>query len=69
MEQLLHDIGDIIEYEGIDLQVTGMSDASPGTCGEPEVLYECITRHGEVKMVLDWELASYLLSKITEGVE
>jgi hypothetical protein len=56
----LERIKNVIEYEGRDLQITDVSDATqPGSCGEPEYAYECIDRHGNVEIVMDWELARY----------
>jgi hypothetical protein len=51
-------IGDIIKYKKTDYQVVGISDATePHSMGEQEILYKCMTRHGEIRDILDWELA------------
>ena len=50
--------GDIIKYQGTDYQIVGISDATePHSMGEQEILYTCMTRHGEIRDILDWELA------------
>lgn len=51
-------IGDIIKYQGTDYQVVGISDATePHSMGEQEILYACMTRDGDIRDILDWELA------------
>jgi hypothetical protein len=51
-------IGDIIKYQGTDYQVVGISDATePHSMGEQEILYACMTRNGDIRDILDWELA------------
>jgi len=50
--------GDIIKYQGTDYQIVGISDATePHSMGEQEILYACMTRNGDIRDILDWELA------------
>ncbi len=49
---------EMITYGGTEQQVVQIEDISEaGTCGEPELLYHLLNRHGEVKQVCGWEIA------------
>lgn len=50
---------EMLEHDGQEWQVCYVSDATePGSCGETEILYGLMNRHGDLKEVLDWELAA-----------
>lgn len=54
----------IDDYEGREWQVVSVSNASePGSVGEPEILYKLMDRQGNLKDVMDWELAEYNAKK------
>ena len=61
----MHKEMDIIpDYEGREWQVVSLSNASePGSVGEPEILYKLMDRQGNLKEVMDWELAEYNAKK------
>ena len=60
----MHNEMDIIDYEGREWQVVSVSNASePGSVGEPEILYKLMDRQGNLKDVMDWELAEYNAKK------
>ena len=56
---------DIIDdYEGQEWQVCSVSLVDePHSVGEDQILYGLMNRHGDLKEVLDWELADYNAKK------
>ena len=55
-----HTESEIIEYDGIELQICEVTLVNKGiNMGADEVLYKCMDRHGNLRDVLDWELADY----------
>ena len=61
----MHKEMDIIDsYEGREWQVVSvMNVTQPGSVGEPEILYKLMDRQGNLKEVMDWELAEYNAKK------
>ena len=58
MNQAEPTLMEMITYGGAEQQVVQIEDISEaGTCGEPELLYHLLNRHGEVKQVCGWEIA------------
>jgi len=65
MQQDYHKEMEIIEYEGIELQICSVSLVTQHlNMGEDEVLYKCMDRHGNLKEVMNWELCEYNLSQM-----
>ena len=55
----------IIEFDGQDWQITSVQNVTqPGGVGEDEIMYVAMNRHGQLKDIMDWELAEYNLSQM-----
>ena len=57
----MHKESDIInDFEGREWQVCSVRLVNePGSVGEDEILYVLMDRQGNLREVLDWELADY----------
>ena len=56
---------EIIEFDGQDWQITSVQNVTqPGGVGEDEIMYVAMNRHGQLKDIMDWELAEYNLSQM-----
>ena len=56
---------EIFEFDGQDWQVVSVRNVTqPGSVGEDEILYVAMDRHGQLKDILDWEIAEYNLSQM-----
>lgn len=49
---------EIITYMGEELQVVELELLTEkGSCGEDEIMYHCMSRHGEITPLCGWEIA------------
>ena len=65
MKQEYHKEMEIFEFDGQDWQVVSVRNVTqPGSVGEDEILYVAMDRHGQLKDILDWEIAEYNLSQM-----
>ena len=56
---------EIFEYNGQDWQVVSVQNVTqPGGVGEDEIMYVAMNRHGQLKDIMDYELAEYNLSQM-----
>jgi len=56
---------EIIEFDGQDWQITSVQNVTqPGGVGEDEIMYVAMNRHGQLKDIMDYELAEYNLSQM-----
>ena len=56
----MHKESDIINFEGREWQVCSVRLVNePGSVGEDEILYVLMDRQGNLRDVMDWELADY----------
>ena len=65
MHNNYHKEMEIIEFDGQDWQITSVQNVTqPGGVGEDEIMYVAMNRHGQLKDIMDWELAEYNLSQM-----
>ena len=58
MNQKEPELMEVFAYMGEDLQVVEMElITEEGSVGETEILYHCMSRHGEVTQLCGWEIA------------
>ena len=56
-----HKENDVIEYEGKEYQISSVQNVNPLSVGEDEIMYITNNRHGDPKIIMDWELLAYQL--------
>ena len=65
MHNNYHKEMEIIEFDGQDWQITSVQNVTqPGGVGEDEIMYVAMNRHGQLKDIMDYELAEYNLSQM-----
>jgi len=65
MQNNYHKEMEIIEFDGQDWQITSVQNVTqPGGVGEDEIMYVAMNRHGQLKDIMDYELAEYNLSQM-----
>ena len=55
---------EVFDFDGTEWQVVSVRNINPHSVGEDEILYVGQNRHGELRDIMDWELAEYNLSQM-----